>query len=311
VKESRRVIRILNLLMIFILISAAAYAQDWRGKGRLKGVVLAEDGKPIEGCKVILTYPRYNATLEFLTNKKGGWTAAMVRGGIWNIDFVAEGYEIKKISTTVSEVLRGKPIEVRLKRTEKRVVTEKISGLLVKGNELFNQGKYQEALEEYERIEEENPLFYQIHLNIGNCYYELGDTEKAIQNYQVVIENDPQYVEALVSLGNIYLEKGDLEKGLSYIKEIKEEGITNPLTFYNIGTLFFNKGKTDFAIEYYAKTIELDPNLSDAYYQIALCYVHKNDKERAIENFEKFLEIDPDSPKAANVKNMIEYLKKS
>lgn len=303
--------RILHLLIIFILLSTGAYTQDWKGKGRLKGVVLTENGKPIQGCKVILTSSRFDVNLEFITNKKGEWKAPMIRGGVWNIDFVVEGYEMKKISTTVSEVLRGKPIEVKLKRTEKSVVTEKVSGLLVKGNELFNQAKYQEALEEFKKVEAENPLFYQINQNIGNCYYELGDMEKAIEHYQIVLENDPQSMEALVSLGNIFLEKGDLEKGLSYIKQIKEEGITNPLTFYNIGTLFFNKGKTDLAIEYYAKAIESDPNLSDAYYQIALCYVQKNDKEKAIENFEKFLEIEPDSPKAANVKNMIEYLKKS
>lgn len=297
--------------LIFIFISLATLGQDWRGKGRLTGVVLTEDGKPIEGCKVILSSPRFTSSLEFLTDKKGEWKAAMIRGGEWNIDFIAEGYEIEKISIEVSEVLKGKPIEIRLKRTEKRVVTEKVSGLLAAGNKLFNQGKYQEALEEFEKISAENPLFYQIHLNIGNCHYELGDIEKAIEHYQIVLENDPHSSDALISLGNIYLEKGDLEKGLSYIRQIKEEEISNPLTFYNIGTLFFNKGNTDLAIEYYAKAIESDPNLSDAYYQIALCYVQKNNKEKAIANFEKFLEIQPDSPKVENVKCMIEYLKKS
>lgn len=310
-KKKKNSVRIHNLLIILILIFVAASAQDWRGKGRLKGVVMTEDGEPLEGCKVILTSPRFNVNLEFLTNKKGEWKASMIRGGVWNIDFMAEGYEIKKISTTVSEILRGKIIEVRLKGTKKSVVTEKISGLLVKGNELFDQGKYQEALEEYKKIAVENPLFYQIHQNIGNCYYELRDVEKAIEHYQKVLEKDPQSVEVLISVGNIYLEEGDLEKGLSYIKRIKEEGITNPLTYYNIGTLFFNKGKTDLALEYYAKAIELDKNLSDAYYQIALCYVHKNDKEKAILNFEKFLEVAPDSPKAASVKSMIEILRKS
>lgn len=299
------------LTLIFILIPIAALGQDWKGRGRLTGVVLTEDGVPIESCKVILSSPRFNASLEFLTDKKGEWKAAWIRGGEWDIDFVAEGYEMKKISTTVSEVLKGKPIEIRLKRTEKSVVTEKISGLLAAGNELFNQEKYQEALEEFQKIAAENPLFYQIHQNIGNCYYELGDIEKAIEHYQIVLESDPQSVDALISLGNIYLEKGDLEKGLSYIKQIEEEEITNPLTFYNVGTLFFNKGQTDLAIEYYARAIESDPNFPDAYYQIALCYVQKNDKENAIKNFEKFLEIKPDSPKAEDVKNMIEYLKKS
>lgn len=300
-----------RLILVLILISTVAFAQDWKGKGRVGGVVLTEDGEPIQGCKVILTSSRFpSANIEIMTDNKGKWTASMLRGGAWNIDFVAEGYEVKKISTSISEVLRAKPIEVELKRTEKSVVTEKVTGFLAKGNELFGQRKFQEALEEYQKIALENPLFYQIHQNIGNCYYELGETDKAIEEYKIVLENDPQSAEALVSLGNIYLEKGELEKGLNYVNQINEENITNPLTFYNIGTLFFNRGKIDIAIEYYLKTIERDPNLSDAYYQIALCYVSQNDRESAIENFEKFLEINPESPKAENVKNMIEYLRK-
>ncbi|MFB0564741.1 MAG: tetratricopeptide repeat protein [Candidatus Aminicenantaceae bacterium] len=310
-KKPRILVGIFGLLIIPVLISSNLFPQDWKGKGRVRGAVLTEEGEPIVGCKVILTSPRFtSANIEILTDKKGEWKASMIRGGVWNIDFVAEGYEIKKISTTISEALRGKPIEARLKRAKESVVIEKVSGLLQKGNELFNQGKFQEALEEYKKIKAENPDFYQIHQNIGNCYYELGDTEKAIDHYQIVLESDPQSVEALVSLGNIYLEGGELEKGLSYIKQIKEEDITTPITFYNIGTLFFTKRKTDLAIEYYAKAIAKDPNLSDVYYQIALCYVQKNDKEKAIENFEKYLELDPESPKAPDVKNMIEFLKK-
>ncbi len=300
----------LSTLLGLIVLSSLAFGQDWRGRGRLRGVVLAEDGQPIPDTKVILQHVQYGGKIEFLTDSKGKWTAANIRGGAWNIDFMAEGYEPKQISTTVSEVLRGKPIEIILKRTEKSIVTDKVSELLVAGNELFDQKKYKEAIGEYQNILQENPELYVIHKNIGNAYYELDDYDSAIKHYEMVLEKEPEATDVLISMGNIYLEKDELEKGLSYFNQIDMEKITNPLTFYNIGTSFFNKGDISKAIEYYDRTVGLDPNLSDSYYQLGLCYLNLNEKEKAKESFKKFLELAPDSEKAETARQMLKYLEK-
>ena len=297
--------------LIFMSFSSSLFSQAWRGGGRVRGVVLTEDDKPIPDVKVILQHERYEARLELTTNENGKWTAANIRGGEWNIDFQAAGFEPKQISTIVSEVVRGKPIVIRLKRTEKSFVSKKVSALLAKGNDLFNQKKYQEAIEEYQRIFEENPELYIVNKNIGNCYYEMEDYDSAIKYYELVLEKEPGSKEISITLGNIYLEKGELEKGLSYFKQIDEKAITNPLTFYNIGTSFFNKGEIAKAIEYYNKAIASDPSLSDAYYQLGLCYLNINEKEKAKENLNKFLELAPDSEKAATVKEILKYLESS
>jgi tetratricopeptide (TPR) repeat protein len=301
-------IAILFTVLVLMLFSSLAFSQDWRGKGRIRGVVLTEDGQPIPNVKVSFEYVRYGAKFETATDKNGKWVAANIRGGEWNIDFSAEGYVPKQISTTVSEVIRAKPIEIVLKRTKKSIVSEKVSELLVKGNEFYNQKKYEEAIEEYQNILKENPMMYIINKNIGNCYYELGDYDTALEYFEKVLEEEPDSEEILVTMGNIYLEKGELEKGLSLFQQIDEEGITNPLTFYNIGTSFFNKGEIDKSIDYYNKAIVLDPNLSDAYYQLGLCYLNINEKEKAKENLNKFLELAPDADKATTVREILKYL---
>lgn len=300
------------LFSVFILLffSTLAFPQAWRGKGRLRGVVLSEDGKPIAEVKITLELVSYGTMLELTTDENGKWTAANIRGGEWNIDFWADGYEPKRISTTVSEVLRSKPIEISLKRTEKSIVSEKVSELLSKGNELYTQKRYEEAIEEYKNILEANPGLYVINRNIGNCYYELEDYDSAIKYYEKVLEEEPDSEETLITLGNIYLEKGELEKGLSYFEKIDEEKITNPLTFYNIGTSFFNKGKIDKAIDYYSKAISLNPDLADAYYQLGLCYINANEKLKAKDNLTKFIELAPDTDKAATARKLLEFLDK-
>jgi len=300
----------LSCILALIVFTSLVFAQEWRGKGRLRGVVLTEDGQPASDVKVILTHVQYGAKIEFTTDKKGKWVAANIRGGAWNIDFTAEGYEPRRISTTVSEVLRAKPIEIRIKKTEKSIVTDKVTELLVVGNELFDQKNYKGAIQEYRNILEQNPGLYMIHKNIGNAYYELGDYDSAIEHYELVLDKESDSTEVLIALGNIYLEKGELEKGLSYFNQIDMETITSPLIFYNIGTSFFNKGEVHKAVEYYNRATGLDSSLSDAYYQLGLCHLNLNEKEKAKESFKKFLELAPDSAKAAGAKEMLKFLEK-
>lgn len=300
----------LCFLLASMVLSTLVLAQEWRGKGRLRGVVLTEDGQPLPGVKVILVHVQYGAEIEFITDEKGKWVAANIRGGAWNIDFSADGYEPRQISTTVSEVLRSKPIEISLTRTEKSIVTDKVTTLLASGNALYEQKKYQEAIQEYLNILEQNPTLYIIHKNIGNAYYELGDYDTAIEHYELVLDEESDSTEVLIALGNMYLEKGEIEKGLGYFDQIDMEKITNPHTFYNIGTSFFNKGEVNEAVEYYYRAIGLDSNLTDAYYQLGLCHLNLNEKEKARESFQKFLELAPDSAKASSAKEMLKFLEK-
>jgi len=309
-KNFTKITLMLISVLVLIVFSNSAFAQDWRGKGRIRGVVLTEDGHPIPNVKVIFLLGEHEVKFELSTDMKGKWQAANIRGGEWNINFMAEGYETRQISTKLSELVRAKPIEIRLKRTEKTIVSENISQLLTKGNELFNSKKYKEAIKEYQIILEENPEFYIIQKNLGNAYYELGNYDSAIEHYKLILNKQPGSTEILIALGNSYLDKGELEIGLSYFNRIEEEAITDSLVFYNIGTSFYNKGEIKEAIEYYSKALSLDPNLSDAFYQLGMCYMNINEKENAMTNFNRFLKLAPDGDKAVTAKEILKYLEK-
>jgi tetratricopeptide (TPR) repeat protein len=248
----------LCFLSALIVFSTLIFAQEWRGKGRLRGTVLTEDGQPLPGVKVILMHVQYGAEIEFVTDEKGKWVAANIRGGAWNIDFRADGYEPRQISTTVSEVLRAKPIEISLKRTEKSIVTDKITALLASGNALYEQKNYQEAIQEYLNILKQNPELYMIHQNIGNAYYELDDYESAIEHYDLVLNKEPDSTEVLISLGNMYLEKGEIGKGLGYFDQIDMERSPTLIPFITSEHLFLIRGKSIWLLNI---TIELSASI--------------------------------------------------
>jgi len=299
-------------VLIFTFLSFWSYSQDWKGKGRLRGAVLGEDGEPVANARITLTHVQLQAEVNFSTDKKGEFLAAWIKGGLWNVDIEAEGYIPKKMSYQVSELVQNPPMEVVLKKTEKTVVQEElreaVKALLHEGNSLFEQEKYEEAILKFKEIMEKVPELYQINLNVGNCYYEMGEYDSALPYYQQVLEKEPDNKDALISLSNIYLEKGDLERGMELLDRVSAEDVTSPITLYNIGTNLFNKGKPQTAVRYYEQAMKLDPNMADAYYQVGLCYLNTNDKDKAKKNFLKYLEIAPDSEKAEQVKSFLKYL---
>lgn len=301
-------------IAILILFFALSYSQEWKGKGRIKGVVLGKNGEPIANAKITLTHLKLQAKLNLNTNKKGKFSAAWVKGGSWHVDVEAEGYIPRKLSYEVSEIIPNPPMEIILKKTEKTVVkedlVETVKTLLKEGNELFEQKKHEEALPKFKEIVEKVPELYQVNLNIGNCYYEMGDYDSAILFYEVVLEKEPENRDALISLGNVYLEKGELEKGMELFNKLSDEDATSPVTLYNIATLLFNKGELGGAAQYYEQALSLDQNMADAYYQLGLCYLNLNKREKAKENFLKYLELKPDSNKAEQAKTFLKYLDK-
>ncbi len=304
----------LAFIVVPVFFSIFSYSQDWKGKGRLKGIVLGEGGEPVAKASVTLTHVQLQSSINFTTDEKGEFLAAWIKGGLWNIDVEANGYLPKKMSYSVSELVQNPPMEVVLKKTEKTVVKEElreaVKNLLHEGNELFEQKKYQEAIVKFKEILEKVPALFQINLNIGNCYYQLEDYDSAVPFYQAVLEKEPENKDALLSLGNIYIEKGELEKGMELLDRLSEEDITSPITLYNIGTSLFNKGKQEAAVKYYERAIIQEPEMADAYYQVGLCYLGLNRKEEAKERFLKYLELEPESEKIEQVKIFLEYLEK-
>lgn len=261
----------------------------------------SEDDRPIKGAKITLISKEHGTTLELTTNKKGIWRKPSINPGMWIVEVKAAGYTGKSITVQVYPYRENKPILL--------ILSPLLESLVNKGDELFQQEKYTEALQEYTRVLTENPDLYLAYERIGLSYSKLNDLENAIEAFKFFLEKEPQSQKTLINLSAIYFQKGDLEEGTKYFNQLDEKSLKDPDLFYNIGILLFKKGQIDIAIEYFNKCINLDPNYLNGYYQLALGYVNKGNMEEAKENFQKVIEIAPESEKAALAKKMLETIK--
>jgi tetratricopeptide (TPR) repeat protein len=294
-KDLFAVIAILGLVLM--ICASPLLSQVW---ARVDGTVKTEKGKAIAGAQVILIFAKDKAKVEFTTDEKGRWKTANLRPGAWTIGFLADGFQPENINVNLSAVKKNPAINIRLKPIPKSP--------LHKGDQLYQQKKYKEALDEYQRVLKSNKEALLVHEKIGLCHYRLGNLDPAIVSFKRMLELEPKAEGVLTNLSAIYFSKGNLEEGMKYFKQLDETKITDHTIFYNIGIISFNNNKMEIAIDFFKKCLEREPEYVKAHNQLALAYLNQGDMDKAKAHFKEVIRLAPDSKEAAQAKDMLSAL---
>lgn len=321
--NTKKVIKFCLCFLFFSLFIVYASGQSARGKGRLAGVVVDGEGNPIQSVKLVIEFlGKDESTLESTSDKRGRWSFLGLGTGRWKITASLDGYIPSALDFHVSQLEKNPKITLILKKlleSDKPFIEDEGSfEFLEKGNELYEEGKYAEALSAFEEFLRLNPKAYLARLNIYNCYRELGEYEKAIEQCNLILENVSQdetlgkemAAKALAGIGECYLLQKDMENAQKYFEKSIETYPENELIAYNVGEIFFSNQKLEEALVYFILASEIKPDWSDSYYKLGLVYLNMSDYTKASEIFEKFLTLEPDTERAVSVKNILEQIKK-
>jgi tetratricopeptide (TPR) repeat protein len=312
---------LLCLLMLFVLIQYTT-GQTARGKGRLSGEVVDQEGKAVVGAKVVIEYIGDDTAVhDTTTDKRGNFGFIALGTGRWKITATLEGFIPAATEVYVRQLERNPKVTVTLQKvleTDRPFVeNEESFEFLDKGNKLYEDGKYKEALLAYEEFLTLNPKAYQVRLNLYNCFRELGDYEKAREQCNLVLESvsteeaagKEMAAKALAGIGECYLKEQDIENAQKYFEQSINTYPENELTAYNVGEIFFANQKLDEALKYFNIAKDIKPDWSDAYYKLGLVYLNLANYDEAKVNLEKFLTLEKDTERAASVKNILNQLK--
>ncbi|NIM17213.1 MAG: hypothetical protein GTO45_34845, partial [Candidatus Aminicenantes bacterium] len=138
-----------SLCIIIVICASPVFAKVY---ARVSGSVKTEDDKPIAGARVILIFAADGAKIELTTDKKGRWSKVNLRAGAWTMGFMADGYEPENINVTLYAIKTNPPIDIKLAPVPESP--------LKKPDELYQQGKYAEAVQEYQNVLSENQELY-------------------------------------------------------------------------------------------------------------------------------------------------------
>jgi hypothetical protein len=89
-----------------------------------------------------------------------------------------------------------------------------------KGNDLYQKGKYEQAISEYESIMASKNHSAELYFNLGNCYYKLNKVAPAIYNYEKALVLNPDDAEIMNNLK--FAQKLQIDE----IKEVPQVGFS-------------------------------------------------------------------------------------
>jgi len=312
----------LSIAAAIVLLAGPALSQAGHGKGRLGGTLLDPDSQPVAGVKLTLSFSQNkNTKFEDTTGKKGEWSFIGLGTGDWVLSGSVPGYQPIEQTISVSQLAVNPKVQIVLKKPEKStgmVQDEKSIELLEQGNQLFKDGKHDEAIAAYEQLLQANPGLYQIKVSIADCHREKGEYDKAIALYNEVITlsasdavmGKEMEAKSLAGIGNCYLKQGDLEKAQGYFQKSIDSSPKDEVLAYNVGEIFFSNQGLDQAIRYFELAAQIKPTWPDPFYKLGYVYLSKADNAKAAESFEKFLALEPEGERAAMAKNVLSFIKK-
>jgi len=310
------------LAAILLLAGGLAFGQAGRGVGRLGGIVYDLEEKPLEGVKITLQFAD-NPSLKFETtsNKKGEWSFLGLGTGNWTMTTVITGYMPQDKTLYVSQLSVNPKVVVHLQKITKGagiVADEATFAILEKGNALFKEQKFDEAIAAYQEFLSKNPNLYQVQLSIGDCYREKGDFEKAIETYKAVVEQAKldatlgreMTAKALAGIGNCYLKQGKMTEAQDLFRQSIENSPKDEILAYNVGEIYFSNQAFDDALKYFTLAAQIKPDWPDPYLKLGYVYLNKADNPKAIESLEKFLTLEPEGDRAGLARNILNAIKK-
>jgi tetratricopeptide (TPR) repeat protein len=301
----------------YVLVAAAlalavpAFAQDWRGMGRLEGRVLDPDGKPLPDVTVKMKLPSRGGGTTIKTDKKGHWAIGGIASGAWEIDLEAPGYAVKRITLNLpSESARLAPIDVKLEKAAPTGPPPEVREALEKGDAAFKEGRFADARAQYEKLLALRPeLAETLYHQIAFAYSREGNYPKAVEYLDKLVQSDPTNVNLKLLAAQEALRGGMLDKGLEMLKGIDDSSVKEPEVFYNVAALLLNAQKPDEAIRYLTKAVTVDPSYVDGYFQRGLAYLQLQKTPEAKADFQKVIELAPTGAQAETAKKALQQLK--
>ena len=162
-----------------------------------------------------------------------------------------------------------------------------------KGNEFLDQGKYNKAINAYDKALAIDPSFDVALNNKGVALSEIGRYNDSLEAFNSVIALHPDSMDVWYSKAGVLKDMGYHNKSLEAYDKALELDPENKNVLYDKAVVLKNLGRYEAAIESYDEALEVDPNFIQALMNKGSLLFRLGEQDKAIECYERALEINP------------------
>jgi tetratricopeptide (TPR) repeat protein len=149
--------------------------------------------------------------------------------------------------------------------------SDRVIDTMLEGHDLFEKGRYEEAIEKYAGVISIDNNYDNAYLNRGNAYYNLKRYDLAFSDFTKTIELNP----------------------------------TSSLAFSNRGAVYIQLEDYDKAINDFSSAININPDSDAHYFRRAYAYYLKKEYDKSENDIENTLSINQNNDDAKDLKRII------
>ncbi len=168
------------------------------------------------------------------------------------------------------------------------------------GTALLQEGRTQEAVEQYQQALRIKPEYSQTYNNLGIALVQLGRVQEGIQRYQQALRLNPNHAGAHYNLALALAQMGQIQEAIGHFEEAVRIKPEYTEAHNNLGIALAQVGRTPEAIEHLERALRINPDFGDAHYNLGVALVQVGRITEAIEHLESALRINPDFVPAQN-----------
>ena len=297
-------------LFVVLAVSAPAAAQSV-----IRGKVIDQAGKPIEGATVTIEATESNRKAEVKTNRNGEFMQIGLPSGGYNVTAVKDNMK----AVLPAKISQGSPVELAFQLGPTSALTPEqikqqaaMAGLAKEAIDAMRAGRDDEAIVKFNEIVLKVPTCSDCFYNLGVAYSKKMQYAEAEGAFQKTIELAPGNGDAYTGLANVYnaQKKFDLAATASAkAAELSSAGGGGGAeASYNQGVIMWNAGKYAEAKDQFEAAVKADPAMAMAHYQLGMANLNLGQIPQARSAFEGYLKADPSGPKAAEVQTFLKQL---
>jgi tetratricopeptide (TPR) repeat protein len=160
------------------------------------------------------------------------------------------------------------------------------------------QGRYQQAIADFNRALQIKPDNAAAYINLGHTHMEMGQYQQAMADFDRAIEIEPDNALAHLARGSVHRMLGQYQRAIADLNWVIQIEPDNALAHFGRGNSYLSLGRYQQAIADFNKAIQIEPYNAEAYISRGLAHYNLDRHKQAIADYDKAIGIEPDDAKA-------------
>jgi tetratricopeptide (TPR) repeat protein len=159
------------------------------------------------------------------------------------------------------------------------------------GRIYYGTGKYSEAIAEFQKALEKDPVNYEALWRLARTYESTDDFEQAEATYRKLIDLRPDFVNGYQRLALFYTRRGQSDEAIEQLQKVVELIPEDVKAYSDLGSLYFRVGREQEAVEMWRHSLAIEPNYA-AYSNLGVVMQKSENFEAAAAMYDSALKLD-------------------